>query len=719
MLIQSLTLQNFRCFGAEPTTVELTDLTALIGVNGSGKTAVLQLLSRLFGISQSERRLQRSDFHIPPEHSGREHDQLTLSVEVRIAFPELLSSDDLSSATSSVPEFFQHLIIAEGEAAPFCRLRLDGTWTRSNLPEGEIDEKVYWIKSAADVVGEADKQQLKAYERSRIHVLYVPATRDPSHQLKYISGTLLTRLLNAISWSDDARSTVERASQQIAEFFREEEGLKLFHDKIDSNWIILHDADVYAKPRLRPFSNQLEEIFKQVEVVFSPNEYGTEHDISRLSDGLRSLFYFTLVSSIFDIEREVMRLSLAGQNGNSDDQDVEIDTGDANGNGITDGIDSATMPESLTVCPISLERLSPPTLTVFAIEEPENHLAPHYLARITNLLRRIAGNPAAQVLLTSHSASVLGRVDASCVRYFRLDRRAKNTVVNSITLPAAEDVAYKYVKEAVRAYPELYFSRLIILAEGDSEEIVLPRVAECLDVSLDPSMISVVPLGGRHVNHFWRLLSGLSIPFVTLLDLDRERSGAGWGRIKYACQQLLEIGVDSEVVLVDRRTGSRARQLSADEFKAMDEWDVSDSESMQSYIEWLETRGVFFSAPLDLDLVMLEGFGEFYKSIAAPGGGPRTLVDDAVVNVLGKGGTAGATYSEAQKELFPWYSYLFLNKGKPSTHLLALATIPDAELRESVPAVLRRLVERAKEEIRIERLPGEELIANACADSPE
>jgi len=40
MHIESVTLQNFRCFGAEPTTVTVgADVTALIGANGAGKSA--------------------------------------------------------------------------------------------------------------------------------------------------------------------------------------------------------------------------------------------------------------------------------------------------------------------------------------------------------------------------------------------------------------------------------------------------------------------------------------------------------------------------------------------------------------------------------------------------------------------------------------------------------------------------------------------------------
>jgi hypothetical protein len=46
--------------------------------------------------------------------------------------------------------------------------------------------------------------------------------------------------------------------------------------------------------------------------------------------------------------------------------------------------------------------------------------------------------------------------------------------VKAIPLPSDEtDEAFKYVREAVRGFPELYFARLVILAEGPSEEIVL------------------------------------------------------------------------------------------------------------------------------------------------------------------------------------------------------------------------------------------------------
>jgi hypothetical protein len=60
-----------------------------------------------------------------------------------------------------------------------------------------------------------------------------------------------------------------------------------------------------------------------------------------------------------------------------------------------------------------------------------------------------------------------------------------------------------------RPTPELYFSRLVVLGEGDSEQVVLPRVLAASGIAEDDASVSVVPLGGRHVNHFWRSLNEL------------------------------------------------------------------------------------------------------------------------------------------------------------------------------------------------------------------
>lgn len=74
MKLETIRLLGFQSFGQEPTELSTEDITYLIGPNGSGKTAVLQALCRLFAFDPSLRRVQRSDFHVhfeeeevPPE----------------------------------------------------------------------------------------------------------------------------------------------------------------------------------------------------------------------------------------------------------------------------------------------------------------------------------------------------------------------------------------------------------------------------------------------------------------------------------------------------------------------------------------------------------------------------------------------------------------------------------------------------------------------------
>ncbi|WP_268621721.1 ATP-dependent endonuclease, partial [Escherichia coli] len=175
---------------------------------------------------------------------------------------------------------------------------------------------------------------------------------------------------------------------------------------------------------------------------------------------------------------------------------------------------------------------------------------------------------------------------------------------------------HKFVREAVQAFPEIYFSRLVVLGEGDSEEIVLPRLLQVKGAPVDESAITVAPLGGRHVNHFWRLLTALKIPFFTLLDLDVARHGAGWGRIKYVNDQF----------------SKRQRRNKLPERYGIPKWDDEKQKirDYEHYLDMLEKRGVFFSYPMDLDFAMLLAYPEAYNV-------EEEKPDDATIKaVLGK-----------------------------------------------------------------------------------
>lgn len=65
MKIENIAVRNFRCFGPDWMEVSLEEqVTAFVGGNGSGKTALFQALSRLFGVTRADRTVTKKDFHI-------------------------------------------------------------------------------------------------------------------------------------------------------------------------------------------------------------------------------------------------------------------------------------------------------------------------------------------------------------------------------------------------------------------------------------------------------------------------------------------------------------------------------------------------------------------------------------------------------------------------------------------------------------------------------
>ena len=100
-----------------------------------------------------------------------------------------------------------------------------------------------------------------------------------------------------------------------------------------------------------------------------------------------------------------------------------------------------------------------PALTLIAVGDPENNLAPFYLSRIIRQIEDLTRGMGVQAVVSSYSASILARIDPTQVRHFRLDLADRTATVCSIRLPEDEEEASKFVREAVRTYPELYFAR--------------------------------------------------------------------------------------------------------------------------------------------------------------------------------------------------------------------------------------------------------------------
>jgi len=647
--IQSTTISGFRCFGPEPQQINFADgLTAIVGPNAAGKTAVLQALVKLFGGTRAQRTIYRADFHLPVGMAPDDRSPRDLFIDVVISLPELAAG---KATSKSVAPVFKHMQVSKPKAEPLCRLRLVARWEDDGTAEGEVTQELYWVHTLDAKVGDDDKHKVAATDRGLIQVYYTPASRDAAAQIRSTTGALAARLLRAIEWSKSTRDTVDEATASLSTAFGAEAAIAAMSSALSDRWSELDDDISDADPKMTLIGQRFEEIVAKVQVLFQYEPGSIERGLDVLSDGQQSLFYFALAAAVFDVERQALEKKIDG---------------------------------------FRADELRVPALTMLAIEEPENHLSPYFLSRIIEQVRSLVGTGFAQALVTSHSPAVLGRVEPTEVRYCRRDPKTRTASLKAVTLPKGSEEAVKFIRGAMLAFPELYFARFVLLVEGDSERIVLPKLAEADGLLVDPSFVAIVPLGGRHAQHFWRLLNGLEIPYATLLDLDLGRIGGGFGRIKTAIANLLELGIPREELL-KLDGGSILSQEAFDDMHNWDKWEYLDG-----WISRLKGFGIFFSDPLDLDMAMLAAYPEAYAKVVPTGGGPKMKNEDAAKVILGEGGPGLKAY-EAPRASFmnhmASYRYHFLTHSKPATHLQAFTYLDEETIETKMPPIYREIIQ--------------------------
>jgi putative ATP-dependent endonuclease of the OLD family len=647
MKLVQVRLSNFRSFGPEPTEVDLTDMTFLLGPNGAGKTAVLQSLARMFSIDPAQRKIKRSDFHVPIDEKPADvPDQRALWIEADFNFPELEQDTADEAALPAVPGNFAHMQLMAAEGPALVRFRLKATIDQ----DGEIEESFTFVISEDEDGEPTDESRVSKQDRSAIQVHYLPARRDPADHISYSANALLGRVLRSADWSVE-RDEIATLTEQISDELRDNAAVGGIANALTDRWGGLHKGAHFTDPSISFGRNEIEKLLRHLSLGFTPGHGENIVDFTRLSDGQQSLLYVSLVLAMHDIGSKVLSGELA------------------------DAFD--------------IDKLRPAVFTLIAIEEPENSLSPHYLGRVVRTLTSFAQGQDSQALVATHAPSLLRRVSPESIRYLRLNE-ARSTVVRSVELPT-DETAQKFVREGVQAFPEIYFSRLVILGEGDSEQIVLPRLLESRGILADDASISVAPLGGRHVNHFWRLLNGLGIPHVTLLDLDVARHQGGWGRIKYAANQLL------------RYADIDGNDLTTAAIGEIPKWDSDEGIIVddKGWIERLEGLGVYFSAPLDLDFMMMTHFPAAYGVTDDELEEPD---EDTIKAVLGKShDVLGNQYTDKEQTFLGAYHRKFKLDSKPTSHIRAMANLDDKALNKGVPDVLDRMFDAV--EAKLTELP--------------
>ncbi|CRL66031.1 ATP-dependent nuclease [Proteus vulgaris] len=669
MLLKKAVISGYKSISTDhPQTIEFDEqLTVFIGHNGTGKSTALEALNKLFSTDHSLRGIIPSDFHLPDEMNPET--PRNLMIEAWFSFAD-------TEGNLSLPILINGLTATSSTEEIIFRVRLEASLSFDYNPLGDVDENIWIIDGDMNFPEEGNKHRLSAAQRNAIQINYIPANRDPLVQLKYSSKAVLGRLLKSIKWSDTEKLSFEQQAEALNLLALNNLALTEITQAINRNWQTIYKGRHLNQADLSFPVGNIDEILKLIQLQFMPDATRKKVDISRLSDGQKSLVYFSLMKALFDIDKATRELS------------------------------------DITVSNFDVERMKLPIFSLILLEEPENHLSPHYLGRILKLVKDYGATKYCQAVISTHSASLVGRIKPSQIRHFRLDNKNKCTSIQKLLLPKNDDEQFKYINEAIKAYPEIYFSKLVILGEGDSEQVIIPKLIEHLKKDIDGYSISVVPLGGRHVNHFWRLLNSLKIPFVTLLDFDIDRNGGGFGRLKYAIEQLCILG-DTNNIYINNSIKEHIPDWDNDKNPVTFSLKYTDNQTKR-IVDELEKCNVFFSSPLDIDYSMINSFPEIFceKDIYYGERGPLEGKEDeeekdiverekALIKAVLKKGHIGKRFNFGNdwERNFLWYRYRFLsNKSKPASHVRMFTKIENKytseQILEKLPVELKRMMGR-------------------------
>lgn len=488
MYISKIVIENFRLFGpgAQAFCLALNPgLTALVGENDAGKTAVIDAVRLVLGTRDQELlRVDTTDFHQPVGGQDRA-DQIL----IRLQFRELTLADRGA--------FAEYLTYEQVDGKADTTLIV--TWVVKRNTKDSSSRRTLPPEWRTGAKGDGPLLDLGA--RSLLTATYLRPLRDAERAMGAGRGSRLSQILQhakeikATGVGFDSKANPNPDPQTLsvlglgdyASFlFGQSEGIKRARERLN---------DEYLEPL--SFANDL----LKARIGVS----GAQDDALRLRQLL-----------------EKLEVVLAGA----------ADAASLHGRGL--GSNNLLF----MACELLLLATESDGFPLLLIEEPEAHLHPQRQVRLMSFLQaqavqRRPDGQQIQILVTTHSPNLASELKLGNLALIEGARAFP--LGEGHTQLSRDD--YRFLERFLDVTKaNLFFARAVLIVEGDAENILVPAIAALLGRDFRRYGVSVVNVGGVGLGRYARIFlrkdpvadGEINIPVACVADMDVMPDNAPW-----------------------------------------------------------------------------------------------------------------------------------------------------------------------------------------------
>ncbi|MFT7157155.1 MAG: putative ATP-dependent endonuclease of OLD family [Parvicella sp.] len=293
------------------------------------------------------------------------------------------------------------------------------TVVEENLMRKTFVKKQYVIDDWSDFNDDGEYWYEKEYDNAlsfyfdEIPFFYLDANRDILDDLKNKSS-FLGKILSSISYDDGDRETIENLIKELnTETISKSEILTNLHTTLEELDTAMDNPNNTVD--IAPFTKKLRDLNKGIKINYS--QFSMEYH----GMGTRSWSSLLILKAFI-----LQNIELANQN-------------------------------QVAYFPI------------VAIEEPESHLHPNAQKKLYSQIENISG----QKIIATHSSYIAGSAKLKEIRSI-IKSSNKTEIGKIVEEELSPEEIRKIHRQVINTRGELYFSKVIILCEGETEEQALP-----------------------------------------------------------------------------------------------------------------------------------------------------------------------------------------------------------------------------------------------------